>query len=293
MTATQDIIKGSLFALAAFFFMAVFGILTKLSLESSSFIWTSFIAYLSGTLVLTPYIASQGLNYLKSDQYPKLLSRAFFGTMASFCYTMSLPYIPIVNSTLLFNTAPIFIPILSLFFLHAKITKSIWIAVALGFLGIILIIHPTSAIFTQTGNIVGLLSGIFLAIAYLTMKILTNTDPGARIIFYYLGIGAMIQAPFLLWFEAPDAFGLVYASLSGLALLSAQILLATAYRFAQASEVGIYQYASVVFVGLFQWIFWKDIPSSGELLGALLVASAGALIIRNGTNRDERKYLKP
>lgn len=268
--------------------MAVFGILTKLSLETGSFIWTSFIAYLSGALVLTPYIISQGPNYLKSDQYPKLLSRALFGTMASFCYTVSLPFIPIVNSTLLFNTAPIFIPILSLIFLHAKITKSIWIAVALGFLGIILIIHPTSAIFTQTGNIVGLLSGIFLAIAYLTMKILTNTEPGARIIFYYLGIGALLQAPFLPWFATPDTLGLLYASLSGLALLSAQILLAMAYRFAQASEVGIYQYASVVFVGLFQWIFWKDIPSFEEVLGAMLVAAAGALIIHSGANRSEK-----
>jgi drug/metabolite transporter (DMT)-like permease len=287
-TSSSNIIKGSLLALCAFFLMAVFGILTKFSLQTSSFLWTSFIAYLAGVSILTPYILREGIAYLKSDHYGKLIGRAVFGTMASFLYTVSLQFIPIVNGTLLFNTAPIFIPLLSLIFLRTKISPSIWLAVALGFFGIILIIHPTAEIFTQTGNLVGLTSGIFLAIAYLLMKLLTGTDPGIRIIFYYLGIGACMQAPLLLFFAMPDSLGALYAALSGLMLLLAQVMLVTAYRYAQASEVGVYQYASVVFVGLFQWIFWNQTPTLGEILGALFVVVAGALIIRsNGKTIQE------
>ncbi|MFV0340374.1 MAG: DMT family transporter [Parachlamydiaceae bacterium] len=280
-TSSQNILKGSLLALNAFFLMAVFGILTKFSLQTSSFLWTSFIAYFTGSSVLTPYILRKGPSYLKSAHYGKLIGRAVFGTMASFLYTVSLQFIPIVNGTLLFNTAPIFIPLLSLIFLRTNISRSIWIAVAIGFFGIILIIHPTAEIFTQTGNIVGLLSGIFLAIAYLLMKLLTGTDPGIRIIFYYLGIGACMQAPMLPFYTMPDPLGALYAALSGLMLLLAQVMLVTAYRFAQASEVGVYQYASVVFVGLFQWIFWNQTPTPSEILGALFVIAAGIIIIRS------------
>lgn len=275
-----NILKGTALALTAFFFMALFGILTKLALKSSTFVWTSFIAYFTATLVLTPYIAYRGLGYLKSRHYGLLLGRAVFGTLASFLYTVSIHFIPIVNGTLLFNTAPIFIPLLCVLFLHAHIPKAIWWAVALGFVGIIIIIQPTAAIFTETGNMLGLLSGFFLAVAYLLMKILTDTDPGIRIIFYYLGLGTILQAPFLFLFETPDKSGVVYALWSGIALLCAQISLVNAYRFAKAAEIGVYQYSSVVIVGLMDWMIWGVIPSPWDALGVALVTLAGILIIR-------------
>jgi len=286
---SSNILKGSLLALAAFFFMALFGVLTKCALRSSSFVWVSFIAYLTSTLLLTPYIANQGLNYLKSNHYQLLLGRAIFGTVASFSYTVAIHFIPIVNGTLLFNTAPIFIPLLSIVFLRAKIKQRIWLAVALGFLGIIIIIHPTEAIFTQTGNLLGLLSGICLAVAYFLMKILTNTDPGIRIIFYYLALGSVMQIPFLPFFDLPDLAGFLYAIYSGIALLLAQMLLVTAYRFAKASEIGIYQYASVIFVGFFDWVIWDQVPPALDLAGIVLVSLAGILIIRNPSSVQDLK----
>lgn len=284
-----NILKGSLLALIAFFFMALFGILTKLALESSSFFWASFVAYITATAVLLPYIAYMGPNYLQSDHYGLLIVRAIFGTAASFLYTVSIQFIPIVNGTLLFNTAPIFIPILSVIFLKSKISKSIWLAVALGFVGIVIIIHPTAALFTQTGNVVGLFSGIFLAIAYLSMKLLTNTDPGIRIIFYYLGIGALVQAPLLPFFDPPDSIGFFYAAASGVCLLLAQICLVKGYRYASASEIGIYQYASVIFVGLLNWFVWGKVPPLWDGLGVALVAIAGILIIRKGNHQTATK----
>lgn len=282
-----DIVKGSILGLIAFFFMAVFGVLTKVALENGSFIWISFIAYLTATVLLLPYVISQGTAYLKSEHYGLLIGRALFGTMASLVYTLSIHYIPIVNSTLLFNTAPIFIPIISVLFLHTHIPKTLWLAVALGFLGIIIIIQPNAEIFTQTGNLLGLLSGISLAIAYLQMKILTNTDPGIRIIFYYLGIGMLIQAPLLYFGNIPDERVVLYSVLSGAALLAAQITLVNAYRYAKASEIGIYQYASVIFVGLMDWIIWNNVPPVYDVVGVILVTVAGILIIHYGINSNK------
>jgi drug/metabolite transporter (DMT)-like permease len=281
-----DILKGSLYALAAFFCMALFGIFTKLSLQSSSVFWVSFIAYLTGTLLLFPFIAQRGLADLKSECYPYLLGRALFGTAASFCYTIAIHYIPIVNGTLLFNTAPLFIPLLATLFLKDKIGKYTWIAVLLGFIGVIIIIKPTEAILTQPGNLIGLLSGIFLAIAYLLMKLLTRTDPGIRIIFYYLGIGTLLQIPLLFFVETQLSMeGVFYAILSGACILAAQMALVTGYKYAQASQIGIYQYSSVVFVGLIDWMIWGAIPSGGDLIGALLVAIAGIIVIRSGNHK--------
>ena len=241
--------------------------------------------YLIGSAILGLLIIPKGLEYLQSSHYSLLIARATIGWMASFLYTISINYIPIVNGTLLFNTAPIFIPILVVLFLKGKIAKNIWWAVAVGFIGIIVIIKPTAQIFTQMGNLIGLASGICLAIAYLIMKILTNTDPGLRIIFYYLGIGTLIQIP-MLFFAGPflDLNSLYYSLSAGILLLIAQLSLIKAYRYAEASEVGIYQYTSVVYVGLFGWLLWGTIPSKWDLLGAILVASAGVIIIHSNHN---------
>ena len=266
--------------------MAIFGILTKVALMSGSIIWVSFIAYLTGTLALVPFIAQRGWGYLASGHYAYLIGRALFGTMASFLYTIAIHYIPLVNGTLLFNTAPIFIPILTVLFLKAKVEKSIWLAVAIGFVGIIIIIKPTEAIFTQTGNLIGLASGIFLAIAYLLMKLLTSTDPGIRIIFYYLGLGTLMQVPLLLFGgPMPSGESCLYAFLSGVMLVAAQIMLVRGYKYAEASQVGVYQYCSVVFVGLLDWMIWSIVPSGWDLLGILFVALAGIVIIRNSNHK--------
>lgn len=279
----SDVVKGSLYALVGFFCMAVFGILTKLALDNGSVIWVSFIAYLVGSCILALYVARKGFGYLKSEHYGLLLGRAVFGSIASFLYTISIDYIPIVNGTLLFNTAPIFIPILAMVWLKVKVEKIIWLAVALGFIGITIIIKPTEAIFTQSGNIVGLFSGIALAVAYLLMKLLTATDPGVRIIFYYLGIGTLMQAPLLFFTDSlPTSTCCFYAIISGIVLLMAQLALVNAYRYAAASQVGIYQYMTVVFVVLLNWMIWHSVPSSWDLLGALFVAIAGMFIIRSG-----------
>lgn len=287
-----DIFKGSMYALGAFFCMAVFGVLTKIALQGGSALWVSFIVYLAGTLALVPYIAKEGLDYLKSEKYSYLLGRAVFGTVASFCYTIAIHTIPIVNGTLLFNTAPIFIPLLATVFLKAKIDRSTWIAVLIGFIGIIIIIKPTTAIFTDPGNLIGVFSGLSLAVAYLLMKLLTGTDPGVRIIFYYLGIGMLLQIP-VLFFDStlPTMESCFYSIGAGVFLLIAQLALIQGYKYADASRIGIYQYMSVVFVGLFDWLLWGIMPTGLELLGILLVAMAGIIIIRSGREINANKSL--
>jgi drug/metabolite transporter (DMT)-like permease len=157
-------------------------------------------------------------------------------------------------------------------------------AVALGFVGIVMIIRPSEQLFTQTGNFIALASGIFLAIAYLLMKLLTATDPAERIIFYYLAIGTLFQIPFLFFAEAmPPKESCFWACSSGIILLLAQLFLVRAYTYAEASQVGIYQYATIVFIGVLNWIIWGEVPSLIDLVGVILVAIAGIMIIRNSS----------
>jgi drug/metabolite transporter (DMT)-like permease len=286
MQPRHDLLKATFFAITAFFCMAVLGILTKFSFEHGGPIWVSFITYVAASLLVTAFLLPQGITALKSQHYTLLIARAVTGTIASFLYMLSMRYISIVNSTLLFNTAPIFIPLLSMLFLKKSIKFKIWQAVILGFIGIIVIIKPNTNLFTDPGNLIGLASGIFLAIAYLIMKILTDTETGLRIIFFYFCIGMLIQIP-LLYFpqELPALDSCLYAGCGGLMLFLAQLALVKAYTYAEASEVGVYQYSSVVFVALLNWLFWSNTPDLLDCIGFILVTVAGIIIIHDGAKK--------
>lgn len=282
MDQKEDIIKGSSYAVAAFFLMAIFGILTKIAYSHGSAIWVSFITYLTGSAALVPVLVTRGIGFLRSDHYGYLYGRAIFGTAASFLYMLSMKYIPIVNATLLFNTAPIFIPFLAIFWLKNPVTPRVWLAVLLGFIGIVVIIRPTEEIFTQEGNLIALASGIALAIAYTMVKILSPTDPASRIIFYYLFIGTLLQLPLLyIAGPLPPLDTCLLAAICGLVLMIVQFLLVKAYTYAQVAHVGVFQYASVVFVGILNWMIWNIIPPPIDLLGVALVTIAGIMIIRS------------
>jgi drug/metabolite transporter (DMT)-like permease len=115
------------------------------------------------------------------------------------------------------------------------------------------------------------------------MKSLSGTDPNIRIIFYYLGIGTLMQIPALFFVgEFPSFLSCIYAIFGGLWLLAAQLVLVAAYSYAGASQIGIYQYMSVIFVGVFDWLLWNSVPTIGELVGVVLVTLAGVIVIKNG-----------
>ncbi len=277
-----NLIKGSFLVTCGFFCMAVFGILTKIAYQNDSGIWISFITYAASTLFLLPIVLSKGLSFLYSERFKYHFLRAAFGCSASFLYMLSMHYIPIVNGTLLFNTAPIFLPILAILFMNEKVTGFVWLAILLGFIGIIIIIKPTTEIFHQYGDIIGLASGICLAVAYLMIKILSSTDPSLRIVFYYFFISLILQIP-LLWFagDIPPLKESTFAALAGLALVLAQFFIVAGYKLAPVSKVGVFQYTSVVFVALLEWMLWGNVPTFSDLIGIILVATAGFFIVRS------------
>ena len=254
---SSNIVKGSLLAIFAFFCMATFGVLTKIACTSTDPIWVSFITYCAAALTTSIFILPQGKEGIKSTRYRYLFARGLIGTSASFLYMVSMHYISIINSTLLFNTAPIFIPVLTVCILHISIPIRTWLAV-----------------------LIGLASGFALAIAYLIMKYLTATETGLRIIFYYFCTGVVMQIPLLFLTDKPPSFesSLIAAS-CGLTLMTAELSIIRAYRYTTASAVGVYQYCAVVFMALYGWFLWRQLPSMLSIVGIVLVSAAGIFII--------------
>lgn len=282
----EDMKKGILYALFGFFCMAVYSVCAKLAtVRPGCTLTINFIVYSVGTLLLIPYICRQGISFLKTEHFGLHFMRASFGVSAAILFLAAIQEISLVNAMTLFNTSPIFIPILGIFLLNSPVTKRNWLAIVIGFLGIVAIVRPTRDIVDQVGDLVGLLSGIFLAIAYISIKKLTPTEPTMRIVFYFFLLATLLQLPFLPFYGAKiDIVSITWAVLASISFVVAQVTIVKAYRYAKASKVGFFQYSSVIFSGLFDCAIWNVQPTILELLGVVLIVSSGTLITTSQQN---------
>ncbi len=276
------LLKGSSYALLAFLFMALFGVLAKIASVEGSTYWVSLLSYATGFTLMIPMVYKEGMGVFKTSHIGYHLGRVGFGLAASLLYILSLRDISLVNATLLFNAAPLFIPIFSLFMLKQKVLPLIWWAVLVGCIGIAIMIKPTGLI-EQPGYVLGLASGISLAIAYIFIKRLAPTDSIERIVFYFFFFSTCFQLFFIPSFsdQPPSWYTIGFSIAAGMAFFYAQMNLAKAYEYATASEVGTFQYSSIVIVGIFEWVIWKQVPLILDLFGILLVIVAGFFIMKN------------
>ena len=280
MIKDKDLNKALVFGLLGFFCMAVFGIFLKKASDNTSSIWINFIAYLTGALLIFPVLIYNGWENFKTHRFPIHFGRAFFGFIASALYIASTSYIPLLNATLLFNTAPIFIPLIAIFLLKQKISWQVWLSVILGFIGIYVIIDPDAATLTHPGNLIGLASGICLGLAYIFIAMLTSTDSRINIVGYFFLLATLMQLPLLPFLDHNPSFTEIgYAICAGLAFTLAQLFIVISYQNASPSKVGIFQYSSVIFVAIIDRIVWGILPTERDFIGTAIVMIAGTLII--------------
>jgi len=292
-------IKGVSFAMASYFFMALYSVcLKEASGTGDSVVWINFISYFTGAVILTPYMLTKGTAFLKTDHFPTHLGRAFCGVLSSFLYTYSMNFIPLVSATLFFNTSPLFIPLLSIFILGATVGYKDWIAVFIGFVGVVVIMHPWSAATASVtatpgaeshggmGELIALGSGFFLGLGYIFVKLLTKTDSKTLITFYFCLFASLMQLPFVFFVPHMPAWSsIAFAAGSGCMMVAVQFFLAAAYSYADASKIGALQYSSLLFVGLISWIFWNEVPSLMNLAGMALVIVGGVMIVTQSASK--------
>ncbi|HMS65384.1 MAG TPA: DMT family transporter [Ignavibacteria bacterium] len=279
-------------AISGFFFLALVAVLIKLEENgSASLPWIIFIQFFTCLIIMTAIASKNKFRDLKTDNIRYHIIRAVTGLGAFTCLVFAISKIPLVNASLLNNSTPVFIPLISLMWLKTKIDKKIWWGITTGFIGIILILKPRTGSLLQTGDLFGLISGIILAISYVSLKILTRTESFFTILFYYSFIAALLSFPFALanWSDPPLIIW-IYGILSGVCFLLYLYLLQYAYRFAEAAKLAPFNYSVVVFTGIFDWVLFEHVPGLLSVAGIILVTLGGILAIT--LHEKDNKHLK-
>ncbi len=263
-----------------FLFQALMGAFLKAATVSASAAWALLVAYVFAGVVQFLSLSHEGFQFIKTTRIGSHLGRAVFGMLSTLLFVLVLPEISLLNATLLLNTAPLFVPILAIFLLNTKAGWKTWISLCVGFLGVALILKPNISSFYNDANWIGLASGLIQALAFIFVKKLTATEPIRRINLYFFILASCMLAPWVaVFWQTPLWESWLWALCAGAASFLAQLFIVKGYHHADASRVGPFQYASVVFSGVIGWIVWNQVLVLHEIAGTVLVVLGGVFAI--------------
>ncbi len=272
---------GMIAAMGAFFMFTVMNMFAKLLSVNHSVIEIAFYRNLIACIPFLILIFGFGRReILIIRSKPSLVGiRAALGTVSLVTTFTAYSLMPMADTTALLFTASLFIPILGVIFLKESVGPYRWAAVALGFIGVIVMAHPSGEVNTL-GIVVALTATLMHASLQIILRYLGRYESPETISFYFFVIGVFLTAlalPFIAvrptLAEVPLLIGV------GLSGAGAQWLLSVAFRNAKAAIVTVFNYSGIVWATLFGWMIWGDWPLPTVMAGAAIVIASNILII--------------
>ena len=285
--------EGVKYMLFASFLFAIMGAFAKLSSQHMSSLEVVFFRNVFGVLIVGVAVLKKPMQHAGGK--PLLLFfRGFMGFSALLAFFYNIAHIPLGDAMTFSKTSPIFTALFAWAFLKEKLPSSGWIAVLIGFFGILLITQPTGIGFSKY-DVLGVFSGIGAALAYTSVRELKKYYDTRAIVLSFMGVGTV--GPLLLFFISPyihiseldfmiGTFVLptgkvwLYVLAMGLLATLAQVYMTKAYGASKAGIIGAVSYANIPFSILVGLFLGDSLPSMMTTMGIVFIVTAGILVAK-------------
>ncbi len=207
--------------------------------------------------------------------------RAAFLILATFCFFGSLKWLPIADALAIFFVQPLVVTVLSAVFLGEKVGPRRWAAVAIGFVGTLIIIRPGFAE-VNMGTLLAFAAGCSLAVYFVMTRAISGQANAMVTTFQTNLLGGLALSLVIAWIWVPPS-GQQWALLAALAFVAAfgHLLIVMAYDHAEVSLLAPLAYTEIVTSVILGWIFFEDLPDAYTFLGvAILICCAIYISVR-------------
>ncbi len=230
---------------------------------------------LGAVLALPMALRAGGRAALWPDRPAYHALRAAFLAAATFTFFLSLTYLPIASALAIFFVQPLIVTVLSALVLKERVGPRRWAAVAVGFLGTLIIIRP-GVVAVNPGSLLALAAGTLLACYFVLTRAIAGRAPAVVTTFQTSLIGGAILSlavPLVWQAPTPAQWGLL-VTLAFIATFG-HLLIVKAYDHAEASLLAPLAYTEMVTSVLLGWLFFGDFPDLWTFVGvAILIACA-------------------
>lgn len=223
------------------------------------------------------------------------VGRSALGIVSILCVFQTLTLLPLADATTLSFTAPIFATILSFLILKEAVGPRRWAAVAVGFIGVVIVMRPGADHSVPVQGIAfGLMAAVLTAGVTITLRQLRDTEHVAAIVFWFFvgsSIVGAILLPFVGHWRSPQTLALLIGS--GIAGALAQLFMTASLQKAPVAVVAPFDYLQIVGAVVFGWWLMSTTPTLSTLAGAALIAGSGLYTAWREHIRRQERLIQP
>lgn len=238
----------------------------------------AFFRNFFGLVAVLPLVAGVDRAALRTRQLPRYFVRCAIGIGSMLAGFWAIGHLPLAQAISLSYSTPVFVTIAAAFFLGEHVRARRWAAVAIGFVGVLVIVRPGSAQFTA-GSLIALLAAVLSGVVAIQIKQLSRIDAANTIVLYtYLFWVPMSLLPALWVWEWPQGIAWLWVIGAGIFGTGGQVLWTHALKLGEVSALTPISFMQLPLVATAGWLWFGESVDAWTWAGAAIILSANAYI---------------
>ena len=276
--ARSQPLRAALLMLGSTVFFALMAVAIRLASATLHTFEIAFFRNFFGLIAALPLLLRHGPDLLRTTQLPRYLFRCVIGAVSMMAGFWAIGHLPLAQAVALSYSTPIFVTITAVIFLHEQVRARRWAAVALGFVGVMIIVRPGSDSFTA-GSLVALTAAVLSGIVAIQIKQLSKVEPADRIVFYTTLLWVpMSLLPALAVWEWPQGVVWVWVAAAGFLGTGGHMLWTRALKLGDVSALTPISFMQLPIVAVAGWLLFQEPLDRWTALGAGVIFVANAYI---------------
>lgn len=246
--------------------------------------------YASLPFLLLPPLISGRFSDLKPVRWKLHVVRGVIAVFVLSTFVYAIRVLSLADAYSIYLSAPLIITALSVPFLGERVGWHRWVAIGVGFCGVLVMLRPSASSVITIGALAALTSAIAYAVSGIMVRMLLKTETNTSVVFWSLLIMTLISTALALPNWAPiQVEHLWWIVGTGATGALAIFTLTMAFRSAPASVIAPFEYTALLWGVLIDWLIWDTLPTLRVYIGGGIVCASGLYVIW----REARRKVEP
>ncbi|MBV8472059.1 MAG: DMT family transporter, partial [Hyphomicrobiales bacterium] len=199
----------------------------------------------------------------------------------TFAFYYSTRYMPLADVMTFYMASPLIVTALSAPMLGEKVERFRWVAVGIGFVGVVIALRPSPQMFSSI-SLLALFGATMFALGQTVTRKLRRTHWLPLVVWQFAGAGIIGALTIPFSWRTPTGFDLLLMFLVGVVSMACFVCITRALALTRAAVLAPFQYSSIVWATIMGWLIWRDAPTWPIVLGNAIIIGSGLFVAAHG-----------
>jgi S-adenosylmethionine uptake transporter len=236
---------------------------------------------IGAVIVLAPMILKLRVNVIDPRRAPLQALRILVAAVDTFAFYYATRFMPLADVMTFYMATPLIVTALSAPLLGEKVERFRWIAVVVGFAGVVIALRPSPQMFSWTAPL-ALFGAVMFALSQTITRELRGVHWLPLVLWQFVGSGLIGAATIPFAWTAPTAFDIGLMALVGVVSMLCFICIVRALSMTRAAVLAPLQYSAILWAALMGWLVWRDAPTLPIIVGNAVIIGSGLFVAARG-----------